>query len=160
MDYRSGLNKLKFFLESFESSYEFKKIDEDNYLLTYAFYNRQKERILVFLKAGRSAKDEEFAKPSFKTDPKNKTVFKGGLWDSNSRVEVLFRSANGLFSQLTNSQDVFKVLKTVYEIVKDYVQRYKRKNGKFDAIIYFSPISKIYCNITILYFGFAIIYEL
>jgi len=145
MDYQTDLNKLKSFLESFESSYEFEKIGEDNYLLKYSFYNRNKERIIVYLKAEKSDKKKEVSKSSFKPyEPNSKaqTIGRKGLWDSGSKIEVLFRSENGLFSQLTNSQDVFKVLKTVYEIVKTYIQRYKKKNGKFDSIIYFSPISK------------------
>jgi len=140
--------ELDYLFESFESGYKFKLYEETPKKLIYGFTNSSSEKIRVIISSKNEkakhrikADIEGFGNPNRDAVDEYRLSLSKDIFDKGSLVSVEFNVKDSTnWNELTNSGDVFKVLRTVYDIVNDYIDKHKEKNKtkRFTGKIIFS----------------------
>jgi hypothetical protein len=125
MEYYESVSRFGLLLESFEEGYKYKLLRQDKKSLKYSFENKSGQNVLVNIYAGEVNRYGESIR---------------SIWDKDNLIGLDFTvPESGKHDDLTGSGDAIKVIKTVYDILNDFVNKYMQKNNetKFSCIITF-----------------------
>ena len=116
-------------MESFERGYKYKLINKTNKTLRFSFENKEGQSVMV--------------KVTFIPPTSGSTNIRN-IWSEGSLVEVNFKvpEAGKGFKTITKSGDAQQVLRTVYDIVKEFIQAHKKMNesDKYTGFILVSGV--------------------